>query len=462
LREEVARIRGDPPDLLVAIGDPVVAPLVADGQGELLRPAAADGPWDVHVTLQGDAEDVLYSKRLQVRLRFDKEWPREPPVVHFRGLLTHPLLDDERGPPESFYKHLRQPGGELRLLDVALAARRFFADPLRALGLADVAGKEGWVRRVEAALQAARRANAQRLDVMQRYALQARHPVLFCPDEPLRPEWFAPGFRAASSSSSPDWRALLAEHQPGQVYSLPLFTEAFCDVLLEEIFGFYASGLPAARPNSMNNYGVILSDIGLEWFVDKLQALLQPLGEALFPVVGSAWDGHHCFVVRYRQGEDLGLDMHTDDSDVTFNVCLGLDFTGAGLQFCGEMGAPDHRRRSFAYQHVKGSCVMHLGRKRHGADDIASGERLNLILWNHSSAYRRSREFRQPDYSREAGPPDPACVSYTHDRDYGVFREYPEAYRHFRGRGWCPPPRAEYEGFVADSGLLRRLAGSRL
>ena len=28
--------------------------------------------------------------------------------------------------------------------------------------------------------------------------------------------------------------------------------------------------------------------------------------------------------------------MHTDDSDVTFNICLGLDFQGAGLQFCGQ------------------------------------------------------------------------------------------------------------------------------
>ena len=39
--------------------------------------------------------------------------------------------------------------------------------------------------------------------------------------------------------------------------------------------------------------------------------------------------------VRYRSDEDAGLDMHTDDSDVTFNVCLGKEFTGAGLTFCG-------------------------------------------------------------------------------------------------------------------------------
>lgn len=38
---------------------------------------------------------------------------------------------------------------------------------------------------------------------------------------------------------------------------------------------------------------------------------------------------------------------------------------------------------------------VHLGRKRHGADDITSGERLNLILWNHSSEFRGSAEYQR-------------------------------------------------------------------
>ena len=28
---------------------------------------------------------------------------------------------------------------------------------------------------------------------------------------------------------------------------------------------------------------------------------------------------------RYKAGEDVGLDMHEDDSDVTLNVCLGKE-----------------------------------------------------------------------------------------------------------------------------------------
>ena len=114
--------------------------------------------------------------------------------------------------------------------------------------------------------------------------------------------------------------------------------------------------------------------------------------------------------------------MHVDNSDVTFNVCLGKEFTGAGLAFCGYMGEPAHRHLSHTYTHRKGRCVVHLGRRRHGADDIASGERMNLIIWNHNLAYRASRASvglqRQRAYAREAGPPDLQCLSYTHDRDY--------------------------------------------
>ena len=37
------------------------------------------------------------------------------------------------------------------------------------------------------------------------------------------------------------------------VYAFDLFSQAFTNALLEEVDYFYASKLPAARPNSMNN-----------------------------------------------------------------------------------------------------------------------------------------------------------------------------------------------------------------
>lgn len=290
----------------------------------------------------------------------------------------------------------------------------------------------------------------QRLSIIRQYSGKVLHPELFQPQ--LREEWFDPQLWCAHRENTPEaWRALLQEHLPGEVFSFKMFSEAFLNMLVGEIFNFYASGLPAQRPNSMNNYGIVLNAIGLDPLIGALQKMLQPLGELLWPGPGSMWDSHHCFIVRYREGEDLGLDMHTDDSDVTFNVCLGLEFSGAGLQFCGHMGAANHRKHTYTYKHVKGTCVCHLGRKRHGADDIKSGERLNLILWNHSTTYRQCAEYLSPPYTGEEGPPDEVCVSYRHDRDYGIFKEYPEGKENNKGLGWCPPKPYEYAGFKPDS-----------
>ena len=161
---------------------------------------------------------------------------------------------------------------------------------------------------------------------------------------------------------------------------------------------------------------------------------VRPLIGALFPREGCHIDHHHSFMVQYRAGEDLGLDMHTDACDVTLNVCLGREFTGAGLTFCGlrgEANARPERKFQYRHTHVIGRAIVHLGHHRHGADDLVSGERYNLIMWNKSSSYRLTRDFmskyqRAPDAD---AAPDLVCLSYTHDSDYEVYKPYPPGKR---------------------------------
>lgn len=287
--------------------------------------------------------------------------------------------------------------------------------------------------------------------VAKRYQSLRKHPELFDEDVGWNPEWFETSFMEALSKDTKEaWEGVITEHLPGAVFSCMMFTEAFCNLLIEEVDNFAATGLPARRPNSMNNYGIILNEIGWKPMVNDLQNnVLAKISRHHWPHI-IPFDSHHTFIVRYKEGEDLGLDMHTDDSDVTFNLCLGRTFTGAGLSFCGVMGAPDHRKHAHTYHHERGRCVWHLGRQRHGADDIASGERLNLIIWNHSSAFRNSVEYMDPTYHKEDGQPDSVCLSYTHDRDYGVFKVYNTKSEQFQGRGWCPRRGFEYEGFEME------------
>lgn len=480
LQAEVELLRSEHEWYVSRIGSLQSPSYICTKDDELHKVRPGEGPWDLTVSVRGglrggsepeeasleeqkDDSTQAESSRLsrtaraydfpfQIRLRFDEDWPAQPPMVRFQCVMHHALIDDEQGMLVPFYKTLQRTEDKIFTIPLILeAVRRFLVDPLGAWGIK----RSEAPTRLNHVIADNEEMSEKRLTTIKKYATIAKHQEFFCTPLVLREEWFEPTFWRAHQENTPEaWRGLLEEHLENEVYSFKMLSERFCELLLEEIFNFYDSGLPARRPNSMNNYGIILNEIGLEPLIDGLQAMLQPLGDMLWPGAGSDWDGHHCFIVRYREGEDLGLDMHTDDSDVTFNLCLGLEFKGAGLQFCGLMGAPNHRRHTLTYQHVKGSVVCHLGRKRHGADDISEGERLNLILWNHSSTYRETNEYREPPYSTEEGPPDQVCVSYTHDRDYGIFKEYPKGKERFKGRGWCPPKQHEYADFKQDAPVM--------
>jgi len=280
------------------------------------------------------------------------------------------------------------------------------------------------------------------------------------------------------------------------VYSFECLSESFLEMINEELFHFYKvtaeHDIPVRRPNSMNNYGVILNEIGMRPMITALQQqYIWPIARVLFPTQGKVFHDHHSFIVRYQADEDLGLDMHTDDSDgeysversfcmlsvlsiedetltktfalsvfathyvtkVTFNVCLGdKNFTGATLVFCGTFGQADHRQFQHTYHHKVGRAVMHLGDRRHGAEDIDEGTRMNWIVWNHNWEYRSSPQYKQRmttlAYQAEHLPPSKVCLSYTHDRDYTHFHsELPKAAEDLHLHPWCPPPGKEYEGY---------------
>lgn len=304
-----------------------------------------------------------------------------------------------------------------------------------------------------AATTTPRRADEPETAAAVRYEALRRHPELFGGD------WLSAGYvdpelvalaADAKAGDAAAVRAGLEEVAPG-IYSLPFFTSRLCDHLLDELDGYRASGLPIRRPNSMNNYGIIVNEIGLRPAINALQdRYIQPIASLLYPAEASVMDGHHSFMVQYRPDEDLGLDQHTDDSDVTVNVNLGREFEGAGLTFCGISGTPSHRHVSVTYQHVKGRAVMHLGAQRHGADEISKGERNNLIIWNWNSAYRAAGGNRARGFVPEDGEPDPQCLSWTHDRDYAAYKPLPStaALRTNAERAWCPPRQACYDGMA--------------
>lgn len=239
-------------------------------------------------------------------------------------------------------------------------------------------------------------------------------------DANLSMDWIHPDMATSPAS-------LAVEEVAPNIYVFDCFTESFCELLISELENFEKSQLPKRRPNSMNNYGLILSDIGLSPLIDRIMSqYLTPIAERLFPSepVSLGLDHHHSFIVEYRdKGGDQGLDMHHDASEITVNICLGKSFQGSGLRFCGEAGSSNHRKESLVLQHKKGRAIMHLGRQRHGADNIQSGHRLNLIIWMRSSLFRSaaSQAIINADgfpVLPEGAIPDKQCLSRFNDDDY--------------------------------------------
>lgn len=446
---EALRRRGLQPPLLNLTDVRVLRQMVDQKTLEMRQvpPNSLDGPWTMDAVVQGPA-GTSYDHQYRVSVRVGAKYPKaEVPVVRIKGTLHHAYVDEKlREVDPQVVKRLFR-NMTLGHFDLAQGLSQIAESLKRPLGFKSADFK--WHELA--------RENAVRLDVIHKYRNLRQYPELF---ETFQDSWLDAGLlrtltKLRNGSTSPAKRRglvhkLVTEEADG-IYSLPVLTEEFCALFLEELRSFYASKLPARRPNSMNNYGVIVNDIGMEQLIFSLQErVLQPLIGVLFPAEGSELDGHHAFIVRYKQSEDTHLDVHHDDSDVTFNVCLGRNFTGAGLVLCGRKGAPDHRQHRHTYKHRIGRAILHLGRHRHGADDISSGERLNLIVWNHAYNWRKSRGDDKDPELREKSPPDPECLSYTHDRDYGRFKQYPPGKESFRGKGWCPRVGQEYAGFQRE------------
>lgn len=217
---------------------------------------------------------------------------------------------------------------------------------------------------------------------------------------------------AINKNTEESLRSIISEPSPG-VYTFEMLHQDFCKMLLSEVDNFEKwvseSKFRIMRPNTMNKYGAVLDDFGLETMLDKLMDdFVRPISKVFFPEVGGpTLDSHHGFVVEYGKDRDVDLGFHVDDSEVTLNVCLGKQFSGGDLFFRGircdkHVNTESQPEESFDYSHVAGQAVLHRGRHRHGARATRSGHRINLLLWCRSSAFRELKKY-QKDFSAWCG-----------------------------------------------------------
>ncbi|VAH76721.1 unnamed protein product [Triticum turgidum subsp. durum] len=196
--------------------------------------------------------------------------------------------------------------------------------------------------------------------------LYSMHPSAF----------FLPTFLEAVRTNTEESIASIMTEPIAGVFSFAMLQPNFCDMLLEEVENFekwvHAMKFKIMRPNTMNKYGAVLDDFGLE-------AMLNQFMEE--------------FIAPISKG------FHVDDSEVTLNVCLGKQFSGGELYFRGircenHVNSETQHEEMYDYSHVPGRAVLHRGRHRHGARPTSSGLRMNLLLWCRSSVFREMKKYQ--------------------------------------------------------------------
>lgn len=92
--------------------------------------------------------------------------------------------------------------------------------------------------------------------------------------------------------------------------------------------------------------------------------------------------------LRAKAGSRKGLVAHTDDSEVTLNCCLGLEFDGGEVEFRGLRSSEDEGKLEDTVPAIPGIAMIHLGQHLHRVKDVTRGQRHALIVWCRSEDYR--------------------------------------------------------------------------
>ena len=172
------------------------------------------------------------------------------------------------------------------------------------------------------------------------------------------------------------------------VYTIPVFTPSFCDSLKSHILKYRSF---TSTHGGSGNKNVDLRHVPGLSFVDSFlfEFVLKPLSVSLFPRFG-VLNWHQSYAALYQSVGEVrrtSLDLHTDDSEVTGNLCIDDDFTGGDLMISGNRG--DTTGYSDPFSLSKGVLILHKGRTFHGVEEC-EGRRETIITWGRNEIWREN------------------------------------------------------------------------
>lgn len=227
-------------------------------------------------------------------------------------------------------------------------------------------------------------------DLLQRARLEwgRKHPELYELDDNFVQSFLNPDLvRSLQSRDKRLFASLFRETAVPDVYIFQLFTPSFTHLLRDELEHHEASGIPLRRPNGMNRFGAILSDVGFAEMMNHLvRDYLVFAARHLFPDHVGPSDITHSypFTVHYQPGQDIKLSEHTDASTITVNVCLQPSKNDTKVLYFKEQRTLQSDVAPLPATYIDlaepGEAVIHLGQHVHGVADVDS-LRHNLVVW---------------------------------------------------------------------------------
>jgi len=260
-----------------------------------------------------EAEQEAYLKKLLAHFRHQEEAERESAGQHHRFSVGDRVVcnTSEGWAPGSVvavgYRPTREewPHGGVMPYQVELDDRKGFVFAPRDASdcIRGEREKGPWH------VQAGRHMREANINV--EYPKIARHKQLF---EPSNVDtYFVPKLKAALASwqETGDPCAIDPRDIPGLrieapgVISFDCLMGPACDLLLEETKAYGGSGMPQRAPNSMNNYGVVLNEIGMKpRFLLSLAALSLSLSLSLFLSLSLTFCSFKVFLYLSGGGRD--------------------------------------------------------------------------------------------------------------------------------------------------------------
>lgn len=256
---EVRQLEYDPCPGLVSVRVAGAPAMMLDNDGEA-QACMTCPPLVIEARLSTAPGTPYYAPRgLRVRLLCDQHYPASPPEINFLQTVHHFFLDNDNGLPTIFYELLTSLVGDLAD-DLGKPHQHTLRATLQLLHhvlQSPLHPCEGCQDQFDAYA----RMHLERENTLNAYASHRAHGCLFDAAAGWQDEWLHPQLREAlwafeghdgmPGGDAEPLRAVLHECAEG-VFSFPCLTDEACAMFVDEVDAYAASGLPTARPNSMN------------------------------------------------------------------------------------------------------------------------------------------------------------------------------------------------------------------